>query len=351
MIANFYSNNDLVLTQNEIHILEKHFIDFILISSSWDEFVSPVKPILMKSMAVMDYYKHQFENALGLQGGKILEIVVGETLGNILNASYIGNNVFEGEHYSIILTGENGKGSGASYDIKIINKINNLSYIGEVKDKIARCGECDLKYDEDGHLFPAPKALKWDDAWWPVLNAFNASTNMFNVLASGHNFNISQFEDICATIACNYFNGVDFLFTHKQNKLITIPMKNFDIVKTLFCFDGSEIRRTGKNPVNSFTPKYMDKTIRNSEYFISMDDDNYVIDQTMLIEKTGRGGGTSSRYGFIPGFIIRKDGVVFNDDGTCLIKANSIKQLNSNISVHCQIKAKYDEIVKICKGE
>lgn len=350
MIAHFYSNNNMVLTQNEIRTLENHFVSAALTTNSWIEFSAPVAAILMKSAAVMDYYRHQFDNAIGLQGGKILEIVIGETLGRIFNAQYIGNNTFEGEYYTIILTGEDGKGSGTSYDVKIVDKINKVSYIGEVKDEIARCGECDLKYDEYGHLFPAPRATKWDDAWWPILNAFNASTSMFDIF--GHNFKISQFKDACATIACNYFNGVDFLFTCKQNKLITVPMKNFDTVKTLFCFDGSEIRSSGKNPVNSFTPNYMDKTIRNSEYFIRMDGNNYVMDQAILIEKkNGRGGGVSSRYGFIPGFIVRKDGVTFNDDGTCLIKTNSIKQLNSNISVHFQIKAKYDEIVKICKGE
>ena len=349
MIANFYSNNDMILTQAEIHTLENHFKKAFLGADSWTQFSTPIATILSKSVAVADYYQHQFNNALGLQGGKILEIVVGETLGRIFNARYIGNNIFEGEQYSIILTGEDGKGSGASYDIKIIDKINNVSYIGEVKDEIARCGDCDLRYDEKGHLFPAPKATKWDDAWWPVLNAFNASTSMFDIF--GHNFKISQFEDACATIAYNYFNDVDFLFTCKQNKLITIPMKNFDAVKTLFCFDGSEIRSSGKNPVNSFTPIYMNKTILNSEYFVRMNGNDYVVNQAMLTEKVGRGGGISSRYGFIPGFIVKKDGVTFNDDGTCLIKANSIKQLNANISVHFQIKAKYDEIVKICKGE
>lgn len=349
MITNFYSNNNMILTQNEIRTLENHFVSSALTTDSWTEFSIPVTAILTKSTAVMEYYKCQFDTGLGLQGGKILEIVIGETLGRIFNARYIGNNTFEGEHYSIILTGEDGKGSGASYDIKIIDKTTNITYIGEVKDEIARCGECDLKYDEEGHLFPAPKATKWDDAWWPVLNAFNTSTSMFNIF--GHNFKISQFKDACATIACNYFNNVDFLFTCKQNKLITIPMKNFDAVKVLFCFDGSEIRSNGKNPVKCFTPNYMNKTIHNSEYFVRMDGDNYVVDQTMLTEKPGRGGGTTSRYSFIPGFIVKKDGVTFNDDGTCSIKANSIKQLNSNISVHFQIKAEYDEIVKICKGE
>jgi hypothetical protein len=349
MIANFYSNNDMILTQAEIRTLENHFKKTSLGADSWTQFSTPIATILSKSVAVADYYQHQFDNALGLQGGKILEIVVGETLGRIFNANYVGNNIFEGEQYSIILTGEDGKGSGASYDIKIIDKINNISYIGEVKDEIARCGECDLKYDEEGHLFPSSQVKNWNDAWWPILNAFNASTSMFNIF--GHNFKISHFEDACTAVARSYFDKVDFLFTCKQNKLITIPMENFDAVKMLFCFDNSEIRSKGKNTANIFTPNYLNKMISNSEYFIQMEGSDYIFNQNILSKRNPRGSSISKYFNFIPGFVVEKKGVTFNDNNTCLIKAKSIKQLNSNISIHFKIKAKYDEIVKICKGE
>ena len=343
MTVNFYQNNDLVLTQKEINILENHFTLNNNIQN-WDDFKRPVKNLLEKSFPVYEYYKTQFETNLGLQGGKILEIVIGETLANILNAKYISKNVFENENYKITLTGDNGKSSGTVYDIEILEKDGGFVYIGEIKDTIARCGEADLKYDEQGHLFPAPRSTRWDDSWFPVLNAFNENTSMFNIF--GHNFQISQYKDACAAVTNNYFSGVDYLFTYKNDKLITIPMNNFDVIKTLFSFSGSEIRSSGKNPVNVFTPKYLEEQILSSKYFISKDENSYTMDSSILTEKTGRGGGTSSRYGFIPGFIVRKDGVIF-DENICIIPKNNIKQLNSNISVHIKLDMGYDEIKEI----
>lgn len=347
MNINFYQNNNLVLTQKEIHTLEKHYISSC--TTEWKEFIEPIQSILSKSLPVKEYYKYQFDNGLGLQGGKILEIVVGDTLNHILDTTYIEKNKFENENYCIVLTGEEGKGTGSSFDISIIDKKNNKQYIGEIKDEIARCGECDLKYNEKGQLFPAPRSKNWDTNWQPILDTFNKNTSMFNIF--GHNFKISQFTDICTEVAKNYFKDVDYLFTCKEDKLVTIPMNNFEIVKNLFSFEGSEIRSSGKNPVNVFTPNYMDNTICSSDNFIEKKDDSYIVYSNMLINKTGRGGGVSSRFGFIPGFIVKKEGVEFKDNNTCVIKKTSIKQLNSNISIHFKINANYEEIKNICKGE
>lgn len=345
MIIDFYSNNDLILTKKEIGFLESTFISSAHEEKNWDDFFPLVSHILEKSFTVYEYCQSQYVNNLGLQGGKILEIVIGDTLSKIFNATYIGNGIYSNTQYTITLTGDSGKGRGKENikDIEIIDKKNNTIYKGEIKDEIARCGECDLKYDEKGHLFPAKRAVKWDDAWWPVLNAFNDSTCMFDIF--GHNFKINHFTEACGQVAQNYFKNIDFLFTHKEDKLITIPLKDFNLVKNLFCFDGSEIRSNGKNPVNCFTPIYMENTIKNSQYFIDITQNgDYIVSQSMLINKTGRGGGKSSRYGFIPGFIVKKDGVIFYENGSCQIKKSSIKQLNSNISIHLSIKKNYNEI-------
>lgn len=169
MIANFYENNSLILTKKEIKILEEYFKNNLGKYSDWKVFSSPIINILNKSLPVMDYYKNQYDASKGLQCGKLLEIVIGDTLSRIFNTSYITPNIFESNKYRISLTGEAGKGTGNTADIEILEKESGYVYIGEVKDEIARPGDCDLKYDENGHLYSSSRSTKWDEAWRPLL--------------------------------------------------------------------------------------------------------------------------------------------------------------------------------------
>lgn len=100
MIANFYENNSLILTKKEIKILEEYFKNNLGKYSDWKVFSSPIINILNKSMPVMDYYKNQYDASKGLQCGKLLEIVIGDTLSRIFNTSYIAPNIFESNKYS-----------------------------------------------------------------------------------------------------------------------------------------------------------------------------------------------------------------------------------------------------------
>ena len=267
MNINFYKNNNMILTVAEIHTLENHFTSFAKKEDSWKSFSFPVRDLLNKSALVEEYYYQQYQANAGLQGGKILEFVLGETFANMLGVKYVGDGIFDNIHYTITLTGELGKGTGSTFDIEIVDKSTNTIYNGEVKDAVARTGECDLRYDENGHLTKPIRAKNWDDAWMPILNAFNNDTTVFD--HPGHNYPIDKYENACVEIAKNYFNGVDYLFTHKENKLVIIPMDNFDAISHMFSLAGSEIRcLNGKNSVKCFTPNYFNKIIHESEDFI-----------------------------------------------------------------------------------
>lgn len=351
MIANFYENNNLALTQKEIKILEEHFKNNLEKDNSWEAFSFPVINILNKSLPVIDYYKNQYEASKGLQCGKLLEIVIGDTLSRIFNVSYVAPNIFEGNKYCISLVGEAGKGTGKVADIEILDKESGYVYIGEVKDEIARPGDCDLKYDESGHLHPSSRSAKWDEAWRPIIDNFNANTCAFDWF--GHNFPISEHKEVCVNITRNYFKGIDFLFTCKEDKLVTIPMNDFDAISSIFSFQGSEIRAAGKNAVKPFTKQYMNNVILNSEYFIAETGDAYRMKVEVFpsLDRKGRNGGISSKYNFIPGFKVEKSKVTFDDNGECIIAKNGILQLNPNISVHMAIKKSYNEIKKIFKED
>lgn len=351
MIANFYENNSLILTKKEIKILEEYFKNNLGKYSDWKVFSSPIINILNKSLPVMDYYKNQYDASKGLQCGKLLEIVIGDTLSRIFNTSYITHNIFESSKYRISLTGEAGKGTGNTADIEILDKESGHVYIGEVKDEIARPGDCDLKYDENGHLYSSSRSTKWDEAWRPIIDNFNANTCTFDWF--GHNYPISKHKEICVNITRNYFKNIDFLFTCKEDKLVTIPMNNFNAISSIFSFHGSEIRAAGKNAVKPFTEQYMKNAILNSEYFIEETADAYrmKIEVFPSLDCKGRNGGISSKYNFIPGFKVEKNKVTFDDNGECTILKSGILQLNPNISVHMAIKKSYNEIKKIFKED
>ena len=351
MIVNFYENNDLILTQKEIKILEEYFKNNLTKYDCWETFSSSIASILNKSIPVTDYYKNQYATGKGLQCGKLLEIVIGDTLSRIFNTSYIAPNIFESNKYRISLTGEAGKGTGNTADIEILEKESGYVYIGEVKDEIARPGDCDLKYDENGHLYSSSRSTKWDEAWRPIIDNFNANTCTFDWF--GHNYPISKHKEICVNITRNYFKNIDFLFTCKEDKLVTIPMNNFNAISSIFSFHGSEIRAAGKNAVKPFTEQYMKNAILNSEYFIEETADAYrmKIEVFPSLDCKGRNGGISSKYNFIPGFKVEKNKVTFDDNGECTILKSGILQLNPNISVHMAIKKSYNEIKKIFKED
>jgi hypothetical protein len=348
MIKKFYNHNDLVLTKQEILKIETGYKEVIDNKISWEHFLTINLLSLERAPLVKEYCEKQMVNNKGLQGGKVFEIVVLTTIANIFNAKYIGNFSFETDEMIITLTAEKGKGTGTTKDLCFTRKDTGFSYIGEIKDEVARCGECDLKYDEEGHLYPTPRAKNWSPEWQPILDAFNAETSMFNIF--GHNYKIECFTQACASVMMHYLHGVDFVFTTIDNKLVTIPVNETDIM-SLFSFSGSEIRSNGKNPVNPFTKNYLHKQIINSEYFISENEVCYIMQRDAISEKKGRGGGKTTRYGFIDGFIVKQEGVVFNNDNTITIDKKSIKQLNSNISIHIRLVKNYQEIYDFYLGE
>ena len=332
MPIKYWSNNNLILTQNEIKFIEQNF-------NSAEDISPDIISILNKSIPVKNYYIQQHQNRNGLQGGKILELVIAATLAQSMGLCYnINNNTFENKDYLLIITAEEGKGTGAVHDINILDKNTNITYTAEIKDEIARAGDCDIRYDENGHLHKSPRSRSWNEEWQPILDIFNETTNVFNL--AGHNYPISEHKEICESIVKKYFQGIDLLFTVKNNKLIIIDLKNSDNLSSLFSFKGSEIRPlSGKNPVNVFTPNYLDKIIKNSVYFISATENEYTMKSAILKEVIGRGGGISRYYNFLPGFKVLKEKISFIDD-TCTFTKDAIKQLNSNISVHLSLNTK-----------
>jgi hypothetical protein len=348
MKIDLFNNNHLALTKKEIRSIETFYTDALHNIKSNEDFINNLHPFCKMVIPVYDYCMDCFNKQSGLQGGKILELLIGDTLGRIFNAQYIDRNHYESNRYSIVLTGESGKGNGKTHDIEIFDKITGTTYVGEIKDEISRGGECDLKYDEAGKLFHSANAKNWDPIWQFFLDEFNSHSTIFGLF--GHNYKISEQTEVCEKVAKNYFANVDFIFTIKDDKMVTIPINNVNL-STFFSFKGSEIRSTGKNPVNCFTPKYLSNQIINSEYFISEEKDYFIMNRGVLIEKKGRGGGITTRYGFIPGFIVRKDGVEFLQEDAVKISKKSIKQLNSNISIHLTLIAEYENLKTICSKE
>ena len=89
MSIKYWSNNNLILTQNEIKFIEQNF-------NSAEDISPDIISILNKSIPVKNYYIQQHQNRNGLQGGKILELVIAATLAQSMGLCYnINNNTFE----------------------------------------------------------------------------------------------------------------------------------------------------------------------------------------------------------------------------------------------------------------
>lgn len=348
MNINFYKNNTMIMTPAEVHTVESHFTTFAKREDTWESFSYPIKNILNKSASVSEYIYNKYNDEVGLQGGKVLELVLGETFANMLNLTYMGNGVFDGVNYTVTMTGELGKGTGNTHDLVIYDKVNDCSYNAEIKDTVARTGDCDMKYDNHGHLIPSTKSKNWDENWMPILDAFNSHHSVEDYV--GHNYNIDDYET-CAKVAKSYFRDVDYLFTHKENKLTVIPMKDYDVIGHMFSLKNSEIRcLNGKNAVKVFAPEYCDRAFKNCEFFVREENNCYVLTKDILSVKS-RSGGTSSKYNLIPGFRVLQKDVAFNSDGTVTIAKDKILQRNANISVHFTVIASYHDIVKFFEKE
>jgi hypothetical protein len=135
--------------------------------------------------------------------------------------------------------------------------------------------------------------------------------------------------------------------------LVVIP-HDANILMQLYSLKGSEIRGTGgKNPVNVFTPKYLERIL--APFIVNETATEYTLiygnSEDKIHPKKGRGRTDITRFTIPYGFMFRVADIIEKTENTITIPKNKIKQLNANISVHIQLSSDYERIKKIVLGE
>lgn len=235
----------------------------------------------------------------------------------------------ENSNWKLTATGDLGKGKGNCHDFELLNKKKNEIIILEVKRRVARCGESDLKYNEEGKLARPNRSKTWFPEWEYFIEEFNKNNSIFSL--QGNYLLSGDFSSVAAA----YFKDVDYLITcDGKNNLIAIPANE---ILNHISFKGSEIRAKGKNPVKVFTPINCRDTFINSSSFIREDTNSYIMRPQCLIAVAGR-GGESKYYNFENSvYKVEKIGIERINENEIKIPKNKIKQLNSNISIHMEV--------------
>lgn len=249
---------------------------------------------------------------------------------------------YESADVIVTWTGDKGKGNVKLHDMTVVYKKTGKIERYEIKEPKARSGESDVRFDELGKIYKAPRSKKWYEYFNPMVKLFNADYSYWDL--NGHNFRI-PWEGYCIEVTKEYYADVDYYLTRMNNRCIRIPAEE---AYKYFDYSDSEIRAKGKNPVKVFTPQHLKTLMVNSPYFIEEGKDFYIMSSDFLIKVKGRGGGISKHYNTNPASVYRIENkaVTFFENGTCKIMKTGIKECNGNLSVHTTLKESYFDYFK-----
>lgn len=212
----------------------------------------------------------------------------------------------------------------------------------EFKDKIARAGEKETEYDNNGKLIYSEQFAEDNPDYIPLINRFNEDYNIVDIEG---NYQIEDEEDRKAILK-SYFRSLGFetlVSIDDDNQLIAITEDCIDIPDedAFLSLAGSEIRRAGKNSYRVFTPELLLRCIE--------EDDGTVSGQTVSIpaekmtDRTNNGRITGKKINHL--FYVSIENV--NDEyGNYLFSIESVKQLKPTLCVHMQIIANRENLIE-----
>lgn len=352
-LEKFYNYTSLIHSENEIKYLNNYYKQHFTKETSFSSFFAPIKKIAEKNPLIVKEIEKQFNQQKGLQGGILSEINIFSTVAQLMNiTSFIdNNNQYQGENnnWSIILQGNLGHNNhDNAYDLLITDKTQKKTYLCEIKEPLARATDGDVRYDENGRIYKTSRQNIDLSAIQGFIDYYNKNITIFSHL--GHNYQLKSSD--CKALFINYFKNIDYVFTYAQDMLIVIP-NDVQILSKVYSLKGSEIRGTGgKNPVNVFTPKYLNKTLK--PFIIEETAENYTLSigshANEIHPVKGRGRSDITRYTIPYGFIVKTNDIIKQTETSIIVPKNKIKQLNANLSVHIHLLSDYEQIKNIILG-
>lgn len=358
--------NKTILSSKEIKQIEKLYKENYKTVNTFSEFLS-LNPEIGKKIkrvnGVREEIKRQLKDKKQLQTGTICECVLAQTIANMYNL-----NCFADIFHTYVrdlpanilnrLRGDNNKilcryiyynkndlttfliqyGNPTRYDADLYldNKIVKL----EFKDRVARAGERETAYDENGKLIYDEKFATQNSEYIPLIEKFNSETNMIDLDGNYKNFD----EKSKRGILKSYFDNLGFeafVSIDNKNQLIAITK---DCVETqdgleILSLKGSEIRNSGKNPYAVFTPILLETSINKINGI--MDGEDVIIPVENMLDRKNNGKITGKKINRLF-FAFLKD--IKKEGENYVFKLNKVRQLKPTLSAHVRVIITKEEL-------
>lgn len=226
-------------------------------------------------------------------------------------------------------------------DLYIDNQIVKL----EFKNRIARAGEKETEYNDEGKLIYSDKFAEENPNYIPLIEKFNEKNNIVELMG---NYEIDNEEDKKALLK-SYFKNLGFealVSLDDNSQLVTITEDCIDPKdgKVFLSLDGSEIRRSGKNSYSVFTKELLLKSIQRIEGTIL--DETVKIPVANMSDRVNNGKITGKKINHL--FFV-KIGNVIEKDGYYVFSLKNVKQLKPTLCVHVQIISDREELIEFYK--
>ena len=222
-------------------------------------------------------------------------------------------------------------------DLYLDNEIVKI----EFKDRIARAGEKETEYDNDGKLTYTDKFAEDNPDYIPLINRFNERYNLIDIEG---NYQIENDSDKKAILKA-YFKNLGFetlVSIDDNNQLIAITEDCIEMPdgSEFLSLEGSEIRRAGKNSYKVFTPELLLSSIEKDGG--TVDGEKVTIPAQNMTDRINNGQITGKKINHL--FFVSIENV--NDEyGNYLCSGKSVKQLKPTLCVHMQIIADRDHLI------
>lgn len=212
----------------------------------------------------------------------------------------------------------------------------------EFKDRIARAGEKETEYDDDGKLTYTSDFASENSDYIPLIDSFNEDYNLVDIEG---NYQIED-DDSKKAILKSYFKNLGFeilVSIDDDNQLIAITEDCIDMPsgKEFLSLDGSEIRRAGKNSYRVFTPVLLEKCIDDIGGTIVSDVVSIPIGN--MTDRINNGKVTGKKINHL--FFVPIDDID-EDSGNYIFSIKNVKQLKPTLCVHMQITADRDSLIE-----
>lgn len=205
----------------------------------------------------------------------------------------------------------------------------------EFKDRIARAGEKETEYDDEGKLVYSHSFQEENPTYISLIHQFNEKNNIIDLVG---NYKIESDSDK-KEILKSYFKSLGFDILISMDLFDSIIAITYDCIDKDDCcsfisFDGSEIRRSGKNSYTVFTPNLLLKSIHQVGGIIS--GNSVKIPSSNMINRMRNDKITGRKINHL--FYVRLESLK-EKNGYCEFLIKDVKQLKPTICVHIQIIA------------